>query len=449
MKQTAVIWALAALAAVAAAQEPAPLTYAITNARIVPVSGAPIENGTIVFRNGLIAEVGAAVSAPAAAVVIDGKGLTVYPGLVDMGSTAGIDMPPAPRADNPQTIEEIERTKRALLIRAQLSAAEHLNPTAQALARSAAAGITTILATPGGDAIRGQSALVNTAAPPDAPQIGGLADDRRGQLVVKAPVALHVSFPERPGGGNAYPVSLMGVIAFVRQAFLDAQYQLAAVQHAENSKARGPRPPYDPALDAMQPALAGKMPVAFEAELARQILRALDMARAFKLDPIITNGREADQVAADLKAANARVILSLNYPTRPQSLAPEADEPLETLRARANAPKTAAALDKAGVAFAFASAGLSDPKDFVKNAAKAVQNGLSREAALRALTLGAAAIAGASDRVGSLEAGKIANLLVTEGDLFDEKMTIRHVFVDGQSVSVDVPAPPKPTPTRP
>jgi imidazolonepropionase-like amidohydrolase len=357
-----------------------------------------------------------------------------------MGSTAGLDLPAAPRAENPRTTEDIERAKRALLLRAQLRAAEYIDPSAQPLARSAAAGITTILATPTGDAIRGQSALVNTASAPDTPQIGAVADDRRGQLVVKHPVALHVSFAERPGGGNGYPVSLMGVIAFVRQAFVDAQYQQTALQHYEQTKARGPRPLYDPALDAMQPALAGRIPVAFDAELSRQILRALDMARAFKLDPIVTNGREADQVVADLKSANARVILSLNYPARPQTLAPDADEPLQALRARANAPKTAAALEKAGVPFAFASAGLSDPKDFVKNAARAVEHGLSREAALRALTLGAATIAGAADRLGSLEAGKIANLIVTEGDLFDEKMAIKHVFVGGTSVALDAPA---------
>jgi imidazolonepropionase-like amidohydrolase len=425
------------------AQEPASLAYAITNARIVPVSGATIDNGTVIMRNGLIAQIGAGVAAPAGAVVIDGKGLTVYPGLIDMGTNAGIELPTAPRAENAQTTEEIERAKRAFLVRPQLRAAEHLNPGAQPLSRAASAGITTILATPSGDAIRGQSALVNTALPPDAPQIGAVADDRRAQLVVKTPVALHVSFAERPGGGNAYPVSLMGVIAFVRQTFIDAQYQQTAWQHYDKAKARTTRPLFDPALEAMQPALAGRIPVAFEAELSRQILRALDMAKTFKLDPIITNGREADQVIADLKAANARVILSLNYPTRAQTLAPDADEPLNTLRARANAPKTAGALEKAGVAFAFASGGLNDPRDFVKNAAKAVQNGLSKDAALRALTLGAATIAGASDRVGSLEIGKIANVLVTEGDLFDEKMSIKHVFVDGNPVNIETSAPPE------
>lgn len=415
------------------------MTYAITNARIVPVSGATIESGTIVLRNGLIAQVGAGVTAPAGSVVIDGKGLTVYPGLIDMGSTAGLDVPAPARAENPQTTEEIERAKRALLVRPQLRTAEHINPTAQPLSRAASAGITTILATPAGDAIRGQSALVNTALAPDAPQIGAVADERRGQLVVKSPVALHVSFSS--GSGNAYPASLMGVIAFVRQAFIDAQYQQAAWQHYEKTKARASRPLFDSALDAMQPALAGRLPVAFEAEQSRQILRALDMAKAFTLDPIITNAREADQVTAELKAANARVVLSLNYPTKSQALAPDADEPLNTLRARANAPKTAGVLEKSAVVFAFSSAGLNEPKDFVKNAAKAVQNGLPRDAALRALTINAATIAGAADRLGTLEAGKIANIVVTEGDLFDDKMSIKHVFVDGKPVNLDAAQP--------
>ncbi len=436
-----VLTAVGVIVVGASAQEPAPMIYAITNARIIPVSGATIETGTIVLRNGLIAQVGSGVTAPAGAIVIDAKGLNVYPGLIDMGSSAGLQLPPAARAENPQTTEDIERAKHATLVRPQLRAAEYVNPSAPTLARVAAAGITTILATPGGDAIRGQSALVNTALGPDAPQIGAVADDRRGQLVVKSPVALHVSFAERPSGGNAYPLSLMGVIAFVRQTFSDAQYQQLAQQHYDKTK-RGPRPLFDPGLDALQPALAGRLPVAMEAEQSRQILRALDMAKTFKLDPIITNAREADQVITDVKAANARVILSLHYPTKPQALAPDADEPLTTLRARANAPKTAAALDKAGVPFAFASAGLNDPKDFLKNAAKAVQSGLPRDAAVTALTLNAATIAGAQDRLGSLEAGKIANLVVTEGDLFDEKMTIKHVFVDGRPVDLDVAPPP-------
>ena len=201
--------------------------YAIQGARIVPVSGPPVENGTIVLRDGLIAAVGADVTVPAGAQVIAGKGLTVYPGLIDMGTAAGLEMPPVPRAENPQTTADVERVKAEYLLRAHLRAADHVNPTAQALQRAAAAGITAALATPGGDVLRGQSALISTALPPEPPQIGSLAPHRRGALVLKTPVALHVTFSARPQGGSAYPNSLMGVIAFVRQTFLDAQHWTA------------------------------------------------------------------------------------------------------------------------------------------------------------------------------------------------------------------------------
>lgn len=429
-------------------QQAAPYVYAITGARIVPVSAPAIDRGTIVVRDGVIEAVGASVAPPADAVIVQGSGLTVYPGLIDMGSSAGLALPPPPRADNPQTTAEVERAKTDALLRAHVRAADYVEPAAPALARMAAAGITASLATPGGDAIRGQSALMNTALAPDDPAIGALAPERRGATVLRTPVALHVSFPDRPAGGNAYPNSLMGVIAFVRQQFLDAQHYQATVQYAERTARPMTVPAYKAAYEAMQPALTARMPVAFRAEQAREIRRALEMARAFTLDPIVTNAREADQVVEDLRAAKARVILSLNYPARPPSIAPDADEPVRTLRARANAPKAAAALAKAGIAFAFESDGLNDPKDFLKNAGKAVQAGLSRDAALRALTLGAATIAGASGRVGSLEAGKVANLLVTEGDLFDEKTAIRHVFVAGRPVQLDVAERPSPRSDR-
>src|SRR5262249_59155037 len=131
-----------------------------------------------------------------------------------------------------------------------------------------------------------------------------------------------------------------------------------------------------------------------------------------------------NEVAADLKAQNARVIYSLNYPRRPRNLAPDADETIDTLRTRASAPKVPAELARAGVTFAFASHGLTDPKDFVRNVAKAVKAGLDEDAAIRALTSRAASIAGVADRLGSIEKGKIANLIVTDGSRFDAKTII-------------------------
>jgi imidazolonepropionase-like amidohydrolase len=428
-----VVAAAAAFAAGALAQDYD--VYAIRGARLVPASGAPIANGTIVMRTGVIEAVGANVQVPAGAVVIDGSGMTVYPGLIDMGNSTAVDVQ-NPQPPTFRTTEDQERWKRTTIFRPDLVVADHVQPDSPDLTRLATVGITTVLSVPPGSVIRGQSALVNVAAPPDEPQIGAVADLRKGRQIVRTPVALHVSLTS-PGGRGGYPGSLLGTIAFVRQHFLDAQHQQLVQQHYEKAKNGGDRPIHDPGLDALQPVLARRLPVVFEADLAREIRRSLKMAAEFNLDPVITGAREADQAVEDLKAQKARVIYSVNYPTRPRTLAPDADEPIRVLRERANAPKTPGALAKAGVLFAFSSDGVREIRDFVRNVAKAVKEGLPQDAAIRALTLDAARIAGADARLGSLEPGKIANVIVTEGDLFEEKMRVRHVFVDGIPVNLD------------
>ena len=406
-----------------------PNVFAIRGARIVTAAGAPIDAGTIVIRRGIIDAVGASATVPADATVIDGAGMTVYPGLIDLGSTRASDQAIPATPQNIRTTAELERWKRMQILKPQTRAADTVRVDDAELTRIASAGITSVLALPGGDVISGQSALVNVAAPPDEPQIGNIVDQRRGLIVVKTPVAVHVSFPNQPrAGGNAYPNSLMGVIAFVRQAFIDAQhFKVAKVD--------------DPAMEALQPAIDGRMPVAFEANQSREILRALNLARELKLQPIVTGGRNAGEVAADLKSQNVRVVYSLNFPQRPRNLAPDADETFDTLKTRADAPKVPGELAKAGVTFAFESAGLTDPKDFVKNTAKAVKAGLPEDAAIRALTITAATIAGANDRLGSIEKGKAANLIVTDGNLFDERTKITRVFVDGRSIALDATTP--------
>ena len=434
----AILIAAALVAAVPRADTP--FAYAIKGARIVTAAGAPLASGTIVIRNGLIEAVGAEVPAPDDAVLIDGAGLTVYPGLIDMGTSIGLDVQPnQQQPEGLRTTEDAERWKRTQIFRPDQRAADHVRADSPELARLASSGITTVLATPPGTAVKGQSALVNVVGPVDEPQIGNVGDYRRGLQIVRAPVALHVEFVQNVRG-DGYPASLLGVIAFVRQSFLDAQHQQLVAGRDERTTG-GPRPEYDPALEALQPALAGTLPVAFEADMAREISRALDMAQEFKLDPVITGAREADAVAGELKARNARVIYSLNYPVRSRMLAPDADESVGELRRRVGAPKVPAALEKAGILFAFSSAGLRESRDFVRNAARAVKEGLGADAAVRALTINAARIAGAADRLGSIEKGKMANVIVTDGDLFEEKTRIRHVFVEGREVPVEEPQP--------
>jgi hypothetical protein len=142
-----------------------------------------------------------------------------------------------------------------------------------------------------------------------------------------------------------------------------------------------------------------------------------------------------------LRELKVPVLLSLNFPKRTTAAVPEADpEPLRILRGRVDALKTAGRLAGAGVRFAFQSGALTNMADFLGNVAKAVENGLSRDDALRALTINAAEILGVSDRLGTLEAGKIANLTVTRGDLFDRNRRISYVFIDGRPVDLRPPA---------
>jgi imidazolonepropionase-like amidohydrolase len=434
----------AALAFVASPRADGPHIYAIKGAKLVTATAAPITNGTIVIRNGVIDAVGANVTVPTDAMVIDGAGMTVYPGLIDMGNGAGLDAAPPAAPATFRTTEEAERFKRSVILRPELEAAKVLRPDAAELSRLAATGVTTVLATPTSGLFKGQSALVNVTGPVDEPQVGSVADPRRGLQVVRTPVALHVSLALSGGGrggGGGYPVSLLGSIAFVRQSFLDAQHQQLEKQRYEKAKNGVARPIFDPSLDAIQSALARSLPVAFEADLSREILRALNMAKEFNLDPVITGAREADQVIADLKSRNARVIYNLNYPARSRALAPDADEPIRELRARAQASKTPAALEKGGVLFAFSSEGIQQPREFIRNAARAVKDGLPADAAVRALTINAAKIAGAGERLGSLEKGKIANVIVTDGDLFEDRTRVVHIFVDGRKVDPEPAAP--------
>lgn len=440
------------------------LPYAIRGAMVHTAAGAPMANGTVLIRSGVIEAVGASVDVPSDAIVIDGAGLHVYPGLIDMANSASIDTGDAPQAaqggrggggggrggggaqqfDNR---EEAERAKRAQLLRPDFLAADNLRTESEDLTALANAGITTVLAVPGSGIFKGQSALVNVALPPDDPQISNVGEYRKGVAVIRSPVAMHIDMAGR-GGGPGYPQALLGTIAFAKQGLLDAQWQLQARAHANRG---GQRPVFEPALDALAPVLSRQLPAAFEAGEAREIDRALAMAKEFNLDPIIVGASGAADRTAELAAAKARVILSLNFPSaegggrgggRGGRGGGGGSPSLRQLQTALEAPKTPAALVAANVPFAFTSDGAS-PADFVANARRVVRDGgVPAEVVLAALTIDAARMAGAEARTGSIEAGKAANVIVTNGDLFDDGQ-VRHVFIDGVMIEVEPPDPPQ------
>jgi imidazolonepropionase-like amidohydrolase len=410
--------------------------YAITNARVVTVSGATIERGTVVIRDGLIAAVGASVSAPPDARTIDGTGLTIYPGLIDASTTLAIPRPtPAPTTGGggggglaglfgqtaPSAVSPNSTQPPGL--QPEILAADIIRPGGPEVEAARNAGITAAQTAPRGNVFLGQSAVINLAG--DTPQ----------QMIVRTPVALYVGL--NPIGQGNYPGSLMGVFSSVRQMLLDARRFREANEIYERNPRGLRRPEQDKSLAALLPVLARQMPVVMQADRVREIERALDLAQEFNLNLVINGGLEADRLAARLKAANVPVLLSLNFPRRAAAASPEADpEPLRVLRERVEAPKTAGRLAAAGVRFAFQSGGMTTMNDYLANAARAVEAGLSRDDAVRALTLRPAEILGVSNQLGTVEVGKIANLTVTRGDLFDKNRRVTHLFIDGRQVEL-------------
>jgi hypothetical protein len=192
--------------------------------------------------------------------------------------------------------------------------------------------------------------------------------------------------------------------------------------------------------------LERKMPVVMYADREREIRRALDLGEEFQLRVIIAGGGESWKLADRLKKIGVPVLLSLNFPRRTTVAMPEADpEPLRILRDRVEAPGTPAKLAAARVPFAFQSGFMTSIADFLPNALKTIENGLAKDEALRALTLRPAEIFGVADRLGSIETGKIANLTVTRGDLFDRNTRIAYVFIDGRPVDLRPAPPPEPS----
>jgi imidazolonepropionase-like amidohydrolase len=232
----------------------------------------------------------------------------------------------------------------------------------------------------------------------------------------------------------------MGVFAVLRQELLDAQrYRDIRAAYDRNPR-NMQRPEYDPSLEALLPALAKQQPVVMAANSQREIERALDLAKEFGLRVMIAGGSEANLVADRLKAENVPVLLSINFPRRTAAPTPDAEpEPTRLLRERVEAPKTAGRLAAAGVKFAFQSGGLTNWNDFTTEVQRAVDGGLSADQAIRALTLQPAELFGVSDRLGSLEAGKIANLTVTKGALTDKGVRISQLFVDGRPIALHPP----------
>jgi imidazolonepropionase-like amidohydrolase len=382
---------------------------AIVNARLHPVAQPTIERGALVMRGGRIEALGATVTAPAGATIIDAKGAEVYPGFIDARSTMGLAEPGAGGFADTAEMLEVNAAVRA-------NVAYQADSDGIPVAR--VNGITSVAVVPTGGLVGGQVSVMN---------LDGWTWE---EATVKPFAALSLQFPAvgRPGGfGGPSPDANRKYddLKKERDARLTAfEDQLAAARAYAKTPTADRRT--DWTLEALAPVATGRLPLFAQANSEAQIRDAVAFADRAGVKLVVTGGLESPRVASLLKDKNIPVVLGSVFTTPMR----EDDHHAATYRA-------AGALAAAGVTFAFGSGGYSNTRLIPYEAAISVAWGLPREQALRALTLDAARILGVSDRLGSLEVGKTANLFIASGDPLDLRTHVTHVFINGRDVGPD------------
>jgi len=394
----------------------APGVYAIRNARIVTVSGPVIESGTIVIRNGKIEAVGASATTPAGAQEIDASGLTVYPGMIDLGTQMGLTEISSGAPGTVDTSELGEMNPNAQAIVA-------INPHSAHIAVTRVAGVTSVLSLPTGNVISGQAAFIN------------LNGSTPREMAVVPTAALALNFPRVSTVSfdalfNLQEVNINEAIKSrdtqleqLRKILREAEaYGKAQDAYAKDNTL--PRPAGSVVLAALVPFVRGERPVVFRADREVDIRAAVRFAEEMRLRPIILGGDDAWKVAAYLKERNVPVILTgtLDLPARE-------DDYYDTLY------ENASKLQKAGVRFCISSGSSgANVRDLPFHAGMAAAFGLPRDEALKAVTLYPAQIMNVADRMGTIEAGKMANLVVTDGDMLEARTHVRYLFIEGRQI---------------
>lgn len=390
-------------------------TFAITNARIVTVSGAAIDNGTLLIQNGKIAAVGLNVAVPANAERLDGRGLTVFPGMIDAGTNLGlaeISLGVPGSVDNAET-GQMNANARAIM---------GINPHSTHINVTRVNGITSVLTLPTGGIIAGQAAVIDLS--------GSTEDD----MAVVPLAGLVINFPRISTFGGFTPGIGRQTVEFseavkrrdaqldeLKKAFKDAE----SYGRAKDAYAKDKTLPYrveDIKLEALVPYVRGEKPVFFTVERERDIRMAVKFISEMKLKGVILGGQEAWKAADDLKKYNVPVIYTNIY-----NLPVLDDDPYDYLF---EAPEK---MHAAGIKFAI-STGNDGPeiRDLPYHAGLAAAFGLPKDEALRSVTLYPAQILGVADRLGSLEVGKDANVVVADGDILEPRTTVKYLFIRGR-----------------
>ena len=387
-------------------------TYVIRGGTVVPVVGAKVPNGSVVISGGKIQAVGANVQAPQGATVIDATGLFVYPGMIDSGTELGLtEIGSVPGSTDTREIGDFNPQDVAL---SAVNAHSELIPVTRVN------GVTTVVTSATGALMSGTAALID---------LWGWTTD---EMAIKPRVAQVMSYPSSGGGGRGggfggrpqgdASETVSRQVRAMRDFFADARAyaEVKARLAAGGSVPNAPR--VNQAMESLVPAMRGEMPVIFDVNTIDQIRGVLALADSFKLKVILRGPRDAWRVADTLAARGIPVIVG------PTTQVPGTDDPYDAIYAQPGA------LVKAGVKIAFQTSGASDVRDLPYNAALATGYGLDMAEAMKALTINPAQIFGVADRYGSIEPGKVANVMVTTGNPLDVRSNVKYLFIRGEQV---------------
>lgn len=448
-----IVWLLFACGATSAEDLPGfhVRTFAIKNARLVTGPGQTVDVGTIVVKAGRIAAVGAGIEIPADADVIEGEGLTVYPGFVDAAATTLLDDVKPPTVDG----RAVDVSKYALAglrsddhsgLTPDYAASEHLKLAASDLDKYRQVGFVAVHVLPSGRIASGQGSVTILASLPT-----------RETILPTTPFAtLHLY--ER--GGPEYPSTNMGVHAHLRQTFLDAERHAKHLRLIAEGTPKIDRAEFDPVLDAFAAMRTGKLRTIFQAASRDDHDRALNFAAEHQIPIAIWGGQEAYRVAERLKKTRTDVILHVDFGDEPKIERPKAAENAEAdlpepLKVREHKLRDwkqrvagMAELHRAGVRFAVSSRDGKSPGELLKSMRQAISNGLDRDTALAALTTQAAAILGLEHELGAIAVGRPAYFVAMTGPFDNEQSKVRHVVISGHRYEYNKDAKPI-EPTKP
>lgn len=406
---------------------PVTQTYALTNATVITKPGTELKETTVVIKDGLIQSVGKNVSIPADAQVIDASELYVYAAFIDGMSNTGAERPESP--ERPDDIFTPDPPNYYAGITPENSVVEQLSVEESSIENLREVGFGISHTAPHGRMLPGSTALIllNNADHPD-------------EIILKKDVALFAQWIGAPG---AYPGNILGMMAKWRNLYRNAvQDKRHSELYAENP-AGMPRPENDRVSQAFFPVISQQKPVMFNVDEVLDVRRAMRLQKDLGFPLMVANVEQAWELVDELKSSNTPVFLSLDLPDEPKEIDSEdKSEDMKAMEARRmefykTHVSQAAQLAEAGVNFGF-SVGNVRSNSIWKGLQTYIDNGLSEEAALAALTTNAASIFGISDVVGTVEEGKIANVMVTTAPLFTEDAAVKMMFVDGDKYEYEV-----------